>query len=49
MIRSARRIVLNRCATTNDVRLHENRDAHNWVAWRDTLEPHLRELIEAVA
>lgn len=26
--------------------LHENRDAHNWVAWRDTFEPHLLELLQ---
>ena len=25
--------------------LHVNRDAHNYVAWRDTLEPHLVELL----
>ena len=28
-----------------DVSLHENRDAHNWVAWRDTLDPHLIEFL----
>jgi enterochelin esterase family protein len=27
-----------------DVRLVETRDAHNWVAWRDALHPHLAEL-----
>jgi enterochelin esterase-like enzyme len=30
-----------------DVRLHVNRDAHNWVAWRDTFEPHLLELLQS--
>ena len=24
-----------------DVRLHEFRDAHNWVCWRDAFDPHL--------
>ncbi len=24
-----------------DVVLHENRDAHNWTAWRDTFDPQL--------
>jgi enterochelin esterase-like enzyme len=28
-----------------DVDLIENRDAHNWVAWRDTFEPHLVDLL----
>ena len=28
-----------------DVRLVEQRDAHNWVAWRDMLDPHLSELL----
>jgi enterochelin esterase-like enzyme len=30
-----------------DVRLHVNRDAHNWVAWRDTFDPHLIELLQS--
>ena len=30
-----------------DVRLHINRDAHNWVAWRDTFDPHLVELLRS--
>jgi enterochelin esterase-like enzyme len=30
-----------------DVRLHENRDAHNWVSWRDTFDPHLIELLRS--
>jgi enterochelin esterase-like enzyme len=30
-----------------DVRLHVNRDAHNWVAWRDTFDPHLLELLQS--
>jgi enterochelin esterase family protein len=30
-----------------DVRLHVNRDAHNWVAWRDTFDPHLIELLRS--
>ena len=29
----------------HDVALHVNRDAHNYVAWRDTLDPHLVELL----
>ena len=29
-----------------DVRLHEFRDGHNWVAWRDSFQPHLQELLE---
>ena len=28
-----------------DSYLHENRDAHNWVAWRDTFDPHLVDLL----
>lgn len=28
-----------------DVTLFENRDAHNWVAWRDTFDPHLVDLL----
>ncbi|MGI8773446.1 MAG: alpha/beta hydrolase [Actinomycetota bacterium] len=31
-----------------DIRLVENRDAHNWIAWRDTLDPHLSELMNKV-
>ena len=26
--------------------LAENRDAHNWTAWRDAMHPHLAELLE---
>ena len=29
-----------------DVRLHEVRDAHNWVAWRDTFDPYLLEFLQ---
>ncbi|MGH2700096.1 MAG: alpha/beta hydrolase [Actinomycetota bacterium] len=29
-----------------DVRLIVNRDGHNWVGWRDTLDPHLVELLQ---
>jgi enterochelin esterase-like enzyme len=29
-----------------DVELHEVRDAHNWVAWRDGLDPHLTDVLE---
>lgn len=29
-----------------DVRFAEHRDGHNWVAWRDTFDPHLAELLE---
>jgi enterochelin esterase-like enzyme len=28
-----------------DVDLHETRDAHNWVAWRDSLDPHLTDVL----
>ena len=28
-----------------DVRYVEQRDAHNWIAWRDVLHPHLSELL----
>jgi enterochelin esterase-like enzyme len=28
-----------------DVRTFWNRDAHNWIAWRDALHPHLAELL----
>jgi enterochelin esterase-like enzyme len=31
-----------------DVRLHEFRDGHNWVAWRDSFQPHLMQLLERV-
>ncbi len=31
-----------------DVRLHEFRDGHNWVAWRDSFHPHLMRLLERV-
>ena len=31
-----------------DVRLHEFRDGHNWVAWRDSFQPHLMRLLERV-
>jgi len=29
-----------------DVTIHELRDAHNWVAWRDGLDPHLLHVLE---
>jgi len=29
-----------------DVRLHEFRDGHNWVAWRDSFQPHLLRLLQ---
>jgi hypothetical protein len=29
--------------------LHEVRDAHNYVAWRDALDPHLTGLLLGVA
>ena len=32
-----------------DASLHEQRDAHNWICWRDSLEPHVSELILQVA
>jgi enterochelin esterase family protein len=28
-----------------DAPLHEQRDAHNWICWRDSLEPHFSELL----
>ena len=28
-----------------DARLHEFRDGHNWIAWRDSFQPHLLELL----
>ena len=31
-----------------DARLHEFRDGHNWVAWRDAFDPHLRRLLQRV-
>jgi enterochelin esterase family protein len=31
-----------------EVDLVENRDAHNWTAWRDTLDPHLADLLRRV-
>ena len=29
-----------------DARLHEIRDGHNWVAWRDSFHPHLHRLLQ---
>jgi enterochelin esterase family protein len=29
-----------------DARLHEFRDGHNWIAWRDSLQPHLLRLLQ---
>ncbi len=31
-----------------DLSLTENRDAHNWVGWRDTFDPHLTALLQRV-
>ena len=31
-----------------DARLHEFRDGHNWVAWRDSFDPHLRRLLQRI-
>jgi len=31
-----------------DAHLHEFRDGHNWVAWRDSFDPHLRQLVERI-
>lgn len=31
-----------------DARLHEVRDGHNWVAWRDSLHPHLLRLLQRI-
>jgi hypothetical protein len=28
-----------------DARLVEHRDAHNWISWRNVLDPHLAELV----
>jgi enterochelin esterase family protein len=32
-----------------DVRLHEFRDGHNWIAWRDSFHPQLLQLLERVS
>ncbi|MDQ3065938.1 MAG: alpha/beta hydrolase-fold protein [Actinomycetota bacterium] len=29
-----------------DARLHEFRDGHNWIAWRDSFHPHLHRLLQ---
>lgn len=29
-----------------EVRLAENRDGHNWIAWRDSFDPHLIDLLQ---
>lgn len=34
------------CAQGYEAALSVNRDAHNWVAWRDTFEPHLVSLLQ---
>ena len=31
-----------------DVRLHQFRDGHNWVAWRDSFQPHLLRLLQRI-
>ena len=31
-----------------DARMHEFRDGHNWIAWRDSFQPHLGQLLERV-
>jgi enterochelin esterase-like enzyme len=31
-----------------DARLHEVRDGHNWVAWRDAFHPHLHRLLQRI-
>jgi enterochelin esterase-like enzyme len=31
-----------------DARLHEFRDGHNWVAWRDSFQPHLLRLLQRI-
>jgi enterochelin esterase-like enzyme len=31
-----------------DARLHEFRDGHNWVGWRDSLDPQLRRLLQRI-
>ncbi|MBW3594660.1 MAG: esterase, partial [Actinobacteria bacterium] len=31
-----------------DIELVENRDAHNWIGWRDTFDPHLIDLLRKV-
>lgn len=31
-----------------DARLHEFRDGHNWIAWRDSLHPHLLRLLQRI-
>ena len=29
-----------------ELNLHEHPDAHNWVSWRDTFDPHLVKLLQ---
>ena len=31
-----------------EVRVHQNRDAHNWVGWRDTFDPFLSDLLKTM-
>jgi enterochelin esterase-like enzyme len=31
-----------------DVSFAEHPDGHNWIAWRDSFEPHLSELLRRV-
>ena len=31
-----------------DARLHEFRDGHNWVAWRDSFHPQLLRLLQRI-
>jgi enterochelin esterase-like enzyme len=31
-----------------DARLHEIRDGHNWIAWRDSFDPQLRRLLQRI-
>ncbi len=35
-------------ASGYDASLHVNKDAHNWTAWRDTLDPHLAAFLARV-
>jgi len=45
-LRNNRAVAVALTAHGYPVALHEQRDAHNWVAWRDSLDPHLVALLE---
>jgi enterochelin esterase-like enzyme len=45
-LRNNRALAAALAAQGYDVALRELRDAHNWVAWRDGLDPHLLDVLE---